>query len=291
MACTVRHVQRRGIEMAQDAVRVADIFARDIALIDPDPDNTRDIDSQRDRDDIEKIALSILHRGFDPDQAILVRKSGDRWMVTDGHKRRRAYLRALELGALLQGIPTRSEPKGFDEEKRALYRLRRQGRELSPLEAVIDIQRLLGWGWSTKKIAERLGEKPDWVDRCLELAGAPREVREAVREEKISPTLAVNTLRQHGQKEGAKLVAAAIEEGGGRARPRHVREVVEREEKPRTEPPSLCSLATKAILTWDAWIADIEISDVDPALRAAMEAMRERIGMAAMDAAKLREAA
>lgn len=228
--------------MAQESVRVADIFARPIELIDPDPFNSRDIDSPVAREDIEEIARSILTRGFDPDRALLVRKlPSGRWMVTDGHKRRRAVLRAIELGAKIATVPCRSEERGTNDEARAILRLRAPGRELSPLEAATDIRRLMGWGWSDAKIAAELGKKPDWIARCLDLAAAPIEVRAAVRDQQISPTEARRVVKEHGSNAGA-IIARSVDhartEGRSRARPRDIAAVM----KPRTDPVSLPTL-------------------------------------------------
>ena len=162
---------------------------------------------------------------------------------------------------------------------------------LTPMGWIDQMQKLIKAGQTQAMITTRLGKPKDFVDRMIELAEAPREVREAVATGAIKTTLATNTLRKHGREKGAQFVAAAIEEGGGRARPRHVREVVERAEKPRTEPPSLCTVATATVLAWDAWLAVVEVTDLDPTLCAAMDALRERLGPALIGAARVREAA
>lgn len=268
--------------MAEAAVRSGDIFDRDVSLIDPDPDNTRDIDSPVARADIETIALSIVARGYDADQEILVRRKRDgRWMVTDGHKRRLAYLRALELGAVLRGIPCRSEKQGTNDEDRAIIRLRAPGRRLSPLEAVVDIKRLLGWNWTKEDIAAKLGESIAWVNSCLDLAAAAPDVRQSVRDDKIAPTEALKVVRRHGPEAGTvirKAVEHARGEGRERARPRDVAAV----EKPRSEPISVCSLATAAV---KAWRNSEEHLDGQRAFRVAMEALEAHLGPLARQAA------
>lgn len=262
-------------------VNLANIVGRPINLIDPDPDNSRDMESAVTQADIEEIALSILKRGFDPDRAILVRsRPGGRYMVTDGNKRRAAFIRARELGAAIELMPTRSEEKGTDEQDRALLRLRAPGRELSPLEAAIDIKRLIGWQWSTDDIAEKLGKQPDWVRRCLDLAGASTEVRDAVRNGHIAPTEAVKAIRQHKENAGPIITAArevAQERGKNRATARDIEKVT----KPRTEAPSLCSLATAAVLAWES-------SGDSATLSVAMQALRDHLGAATLDAARER---
>lgn len=236
-----------------EAVRSGDIFDRDIHLIDPDPENTRDVDSPVARADIEEIARSILKRGFDLDRAILVRKQPTgRWMVTDGHKRRMGFLRAIELGAELRGIPCRSERVGTNNEDRALLRLRAPGRELSPLEASVDIKRLLAWGWKEDAIAEKLGKPPAWLTTCLTLAGAAPDVRQPVRDDKIAPTEALKVVRRHGEEAGP-VIERAIAHAHARGKSRATGQDVAAVTKPREVPVSLCSLAMAVLEQWDEW--------------------------------------
>lgn len=259
--------------MAETAVRSGDIFDRDINLIDPDPDNPRDVTSPQAVADIEEIAYSILVRGFDLDRAILVRKkTNGRWMVTDGHKRRIAFLRALELGADLRGIPSRSERLGTDNEDRAILRLRSPGREFTPLEASVDIKRLLGWGWTEKAITEKLGKQkdPDWVRRCLDLAGAEPEVRQAVREDKIAATEAIKIVRKHGEA-APRVTQDAIEHARARGKNRATSRDIEAVTKPREVPISLCTLAMAAVA---AWRDSPETLD----FQLAMEALEQHLG-------------
>lgn len=121
---------------------------------------------------------------------------------------------------------------------------------LTPEGWIEQIRKIAATGLEKKAIVHRLGQlgqKADFVRRMFDLAEAPVKVRKAVAEEKISPTLAVNTMRSEGRTKGAATIERAIAAGGGHARPRHVREV---SDKPRTEPVSLCSLAIAVIWEW-----------------------------------------
>lgn len=259
--------------MPVTGVNLANIVGRSIDMIDADPENSRDMQSPTTLADIEEIARSILSRGFDPDRAILVRsRPGGRYMVTDGNKRRAAFLRARELGAKIELIATRSEIQGTNEETRAVLRLRAPGRELSPLEAVIDINRLLGWHWSKEKIAEQLGKNPDWIDRCLDLAAAPHEIREAVRTQEIAPTEARKLAREADPVNALRTVREhANAAGRTRIRTRDVDAVM----KPRTEGVSLCTLATIAVRAYRDWNGDPgRLREIF----AAIEALETRLG-------------
>lgn len=264
-----------------------DIFIRDIALIDPDPLNTRDMTSQVAIDDIERIAREMLVRGFDAGQEILVRsKPGGRYMVTDGHKRRLAFIRALELGASMPGIPTQSEKVGTNDEDRAIIRLRAPGRRLSPTEAVIDIKRLIGWNWSPQEIADRLGEKLFWVESCLELAETPFEVREAVRTGKVATTEALRAVHDH--KENApRVTRAAVEHAAARGSPRATgRDFRAVAPKARTEAVSLCSLSMAVVIAWDNWETEVALP---PNLGRAILALKQHLGPLARPVAEAAE--
>lgn len=264
-----------------------DIFIRDIALIDPDPLNTRDMTSQVAIDDIERIAREMVERGFDAGQEVLVRsKPGGRFMVTDGHKRRLAFIRALELGASMPGIPTQSEKVGTNDEDRAIIRLRAPGRRLSPAEAVIDIKRLIGWNWTPQEIADRLGEKLFWVESCLELAETPFEVREAVRTGKVATTEALRAVHDH-KEDAPRVTRAAVEHAAARGKTRATgRDFRAVAPKARTEAVSLDALARKAVHEWRESMAKGATVD---AMDKAMEALEQHLGPLARPVAEAAE--
>jgi ParB-like chromosome segregation protein Spo0J len=267
--------------MTEDSVRVGDIFARPLDLIDPDPNN-RSTETPYARAHIAEIAASMVARGFDTDRAILVRKQRNgRWMVTDGHMRLAAAFLAVEMGANIKGIPCRSEAQGTTEEDRAILRLRDPGLAPTQLEAAEDIKRLMTWGWTRAKIALKLGKSESWVASCLDIAGTTIEIRQAVTENKVATTEALKIVREHGDDAGAvieKAHANAVARGKKTATAKDVKAVTERPAPVRTDPPSLLSFAVAVVLAWEGGIT----SELDGAL----DQLAGHIGGAVLDAAR-----
>lgn len=200
---------------------------------------------------IREIADSILADGFDPTQHLIIKYTGDRVVVRDGHCRLEAVRLAVSEGAIVQRVPCDPMPGGGDEVDDSYLVLSTQTKKpLTPLEYAAQIRRLIRQGQTEPEIAARLGKPAAVIRRALDLAGAPVEVREAVAAKQISPTEAVNAVRRNGERAGT-VVRAAVDHaraaGRERARPRDVREVT----KPRVEPISLCSLAMAVVRTWE----------------------------------------
>ncbi len=86
---------------------------------------------------------------------------------------------------------------------------------LSPVELGIVVRRLLGYNMTKPDVARHLNITGRYVDDLLVLDGAPAKVKDAVRAGKLSATLAVQTVRQHGEaapavvEQATKAAAAA----------------------------------------------------------------------------------
>lgn len=240
---------------------VADIHGYDIDMLDPDPDNNRDVTSPAALALIDaQITERLLATGFDAGQELLVRPTGNgRAMVTDGHRRRIGFARAVDRGMENRIVPCRHEDRATDALKRVLIRLRPQGVERSPMEVLPDIQRLIGWQWSDARIAKALGRPVSWVRDTITIASGPEQIAEAVKEDTIGRTAAARLIRE------AETAAAAVatfkgatdaaarearakgrEPAEAKVRARHVEEVT-RPAAPRTEPASVHSLAREVV--------------------------------------------
>ncbi len=222
-------------------------------LLDADPDNNRDVTSEAALAAIDaEITEPLIERGFDAGQELLVRPiGGGRAMVTDGHRRLVGVRRAIERGALLETIPCRHEPPGFDAAKRALVRLRPHGLERSASEAVADIQKLIGWQWDVARIAKSLGRPRSWVEDTLTIASAPEPIIQAVAAGTVAKTTAARLVRSNdGPVAAVAALDAAREHATARrskvVRPRDVAAVT----KARTEPVSICTLAQAVVREW-----------------------------------------
>lgn len=201
---------------------------------------------------IREIADSILADGYDTTQHLIVKYTGERVLVRDGHCRLEAVRLAISEGATVARLPLDPMPGASNEIDDSYLVLSTQTKKpLTPLEYAAQVRRLIRQGQTEAEIARRLGQPLAKLRRAIELAEAPAEVRQLVRDERISPSEAVNVVRRNGVSAGAVMDRAAQHarsEGRERIRPRDVAAV----ERPRTEPVSLCSLVVTALREWHA---------------------------------------
>lgn len=165
--------------------------------------NPRDLNTKESKDHIRSIAQSILDGAKMPPLEVRVNDDGV-VLIVDGHCRREAYLLAREQGAeieLVGCIPF----QGNDVERVAKTCLSAQGLPLTALETADAYARLIAFGWTEEKIAQRTGKTPTHVHNLLVLAGANSDVRKLVKSGKVSVTEAIGTILKKGEKAGEHL--------------------------------------------------------------------------------------
>lgn len=161
---------------------------------------------------IEALCAHIMAGGIVPPLEIRPRNEGGAFVV-DGHRRRRAYLLALERGLSLP--PGETELwlpvvafVGNDAERVARVITSAENRSLSPLEVARGYARLVAWGWSNEQIAAKVGKTRQHVEQTLLLTKANSDVQELVKAGKVSASVAISQVRKHGDKAGAVLAQA-----------------------------------------------------------------------------------
>jgi ParB family transcriptional regulator, chromosome partitioning protein len=206
---------------------------RDLLMFDPrkiqvEPGyNIRDLETADAKVKLQELARSIASEGVK--QPLVVRLKGEEVFVVAGHRRRIAALIAIdELGAEIAAIPCIPEPKGTSEADRCADLVTsNSGEPLTALEIAAVVKRLIGFGWEKVQIAKRLGwETKQTVDNYLDLLAAPQDVQQMVRDNEVSPSLAMNVVRKHGDKAGETLANAkrqAASEGKSRVTTAHVK--------------------------------------------------------------------
>ena len=199
---------------------------------------------------IDWLIGQIKLRGFDPTQPISVSRSGDRFVVRSGHCRLAAVRRMIEDGERFETVPALLEAAKTNDVER-VYQLGTQNGSKAPtdLEWGALVKRQRNMGQTDDQILAGFGKNRAWLGRIMDLAGASHDVQNIVQRNGIGATLAAQIVRRQGAEAGA-VIAEAKElsdaRGDKRVRPRDVDAVT----KPRTEPVSLCSLATAAFLAW-----------------------------------------
>lgn len=169
---------------------------------------------------IDELAQFIIAKGLSdltnlknlPPIKIEPRAEGGAWVV-EGHRRRRATLRAVETyGAKLceKDGNTWLYIKPFTgDEKAKNYEVfnSQSGSKLKPLEQANGFKRLVVLGDPPAEISRNTGCTRQWVDSMLILADAPEGIKDMVRSGKVPADVASENIRRHGDEAEAFLIA------------------------------------------------------------------------------------
>jgi ParB/RepB/Spo0J family partition protein len=194
---------------------------------------------------IERFAEYIAAGGTYPPIEIRIRDEGGVWVV-DGHRRRRAVMRAMEMGAPLadkngdvwmQVIAF----EGNDVDRLTRIMTSNESRKLTDLERAAGYKRLAAFGLSSSDIAAKVSRSRPHVEQMLILANANHDVHQAVREGRISATAAIELVRKEGENAGAVIKEKSTAAGGGRVKKGDL--------KPKALPPKVVAEVTDA-LAW-----------------------------------------
>lgn len=183
-----------------------------------------------DPDDAEDIALAKSIAEVGVKQALTVVMKGGVPTITDGHRRLRAALYAMDtMGAEIVSVPVQTEPKHASEADRILSQIvRNSGKPFEPIEKANVFAKLLDLGWDEGIIAAKAGLTRQRVNDLLMLRSGPREVVAMVEAGTISAGLALETIKAAKGNGAAaaetltKAVSTAKAEGKTRATAKHV---------------------------------------------------------------------
>jgi ParB family chromosome partitioning protein len=192
--------------------------------------NVRVTDDPEYQAHVRRIADSIKVEGFYDHKPLAgyVSREGDINFIniTDGHTRLAAVAIANAEGAEIASLPVVVSPRGTNLEDLTVALVTgNSGRQLTPYEVGIVCKRLLGYGMPEKRISERLGVTVRWIRDLLSLVAAPSTVRGLVVAGAVSPTLAIDTIKSHGDKAADRLtrgVANAKAAGTDRVTKKHL---------------------------------------------------------------------
>ena len=167
-------------------------------------------------DSVRAIADSIIANGFyahKPFAVLAMKENGkDILAVYDGHTRYDGLKLAISEGASIERVPVVCSPAGTTLEDITVGLVtNNSGRQLEPLAIAIVCKRLIGYGLDNVEIAKRLGFSNSYVGNMLMLIGAPKKIRDMVSNGQVSASLAVSTLRDHGEKAVSMLESGLVE--------------------------------------------------------------------------------
>lgn len=151
-----------------------------------------------------------------------VRIDDGRILLVDGHHRHAAALEAISKGAEVKALDCR-QFRGGDADRVAHMITSAGGLPLTPLQLGIQLRKLIGFGWTEKQIADRIGKSVEHVKNTILLAEANSDVHSAVNAGEVSSTTAAALVKKHGSKAGKVIqegVAKAKASGKTRATPK-----------------------------------------------------------------------
>ena len=165
---------------------------------------------------VREIADSIKANGFyshKPFAVIIIKENGaDVLAVYDGHTRYDGLNLAIAEGANVERVPVVVAPSGTTLEDITVGLVtNNSGRQLDPMGIAVVCKRLVGYGLDNTEIARKLAFTPGYVGNMLSLIGAPKQIRDMVTDGKVSASLAVITLRDHGEKAIEVLDAGLVQ--------------------------------------------------------------------------------
>jgi ParB-like chromosome segregation protein Spo0J len=206
------------------AVGVKDLFMLNPNLIQEEPGWNARIEGPELDAHIRQLADSIKEIGVQEPLTIYVRNEVP--ILTNGHCRLAAVRLAISEGAEIKAVPCRTEERHANDADRVLSLItRNSGKPLSLLEQASVVKRLLAFGWAEPDICKKTGFSRTHVSNLLALSGAPASVGKMVAAGEVSASLAVEVIREHGDKATEVLhqgVERAKADGKTRATPKHV---------------------------------------------------------------------
>lgn len=171
---------------------------------------------------------------------IVVRVEDGKLLVREGHCRRRGLLLAIEEGAQIERTPV-VEHKGDEIQQNFLILCSNQGLEIKPLERAEVYRRLKAWGKTEEEIARGVGRSVTHVSQYLQLIQLPVRLKEAIRQNQISSTAALELFQEHGT-DAVGMVASALESASKEGRTRITAKHVQKNK--RISPAVAASMAT-----------------------------------------------
>lgn len=156
---------------------------------------------------VEQMAVSYANGATFPPLDVEV-EDGHIYPV-DGHHRRAAALLAISRGAPIRSVECR-QFRGNDADKVAHLITSASGLPLTPLQLGVQYRKLIGFGWTEKQVADRVGKSGQHVKDMIVLAEANSDVHQAVNAGEVSGTTAATLVKRHGSKAG-KVIREVVE--------------------------------------------------------------------------------
>ena len=191
--------------------------------------NLRDMQSESTKTYIREMADCIKSNGTAIIPPITLWQEDGHIYIDEGHCRFSAHLIAKEEGAPVVGIRAYAvcDILAKSEAERTVNMFHSNTNlPLTPLEKANGVKRLLSFHWTLAEIAKKLGVTPQGISNMLAFADLPASAAEMVEKGEVSPTLAIETVRQQGALMGTDALQTAVktanEKGKSHATKKHL---------------------------------------------------------------------
>jgi ParB family transcriptional regulator, chromosome partitioning protein len=161
---------------------------KDVLMIDPrvliieEGFNTR-----QDFGDLEELADSIIANGVK--RPLSGYKKGENYVITDGERRLRATMIAINRGFDIARIPFLPERPKSLQERTLDIAIMNDGKPLTSLELGETYKRLINFGLSITEISKKTGRTYKHVTDLIGVADSPENVKEMIKTGQVSATL------------------------------------------------------------------------------------------------------
>jgi len=161
---------------------------------------------RQDFGDMEALIQSIASNGvLTPLRGF---KKGDKYVLTDGHRRHRAAMHLITEGVEMRIPFIASKEKGEETRLLQMY-LSNDGKRLNAIETSELMKRFINLGLKPKEISQKLGISVVTISNLLLIADLPVKLKKRIENNEISSTLVLQELR--GKKIEAEQLADQIE--------------------------------------------------------------------------------
>ncbi len=178
---------------------------RDLCMIDPrvlkiEPHfNPRNYRLPENRAHLDELKANIKIRGVQRPLDVRFDPQSESAIVVDGECRYRAVMELIKEGEEIESVPCVQVSGGNEVSRLELAITANTGKPLSKWEIGGAFQRLIGFGWDTGKIAERLGFQERFVKEAMEVADAPEDVKHLLSAGAVTPSLVQYHMKQSGE--------------------------------------------------------------------------------------------
>lgn len=206
MANTFKSMIKAGLIKRSDAgmfMRFADIHVRDGFNARVNADQLSGALRDEVQAEEDSLLSFIVNGGQVPALEVTARDEGGVYVV-EGHRRRRAYGRAIEAGNPIEWIPI-VPFKGNDVEATARILNSNSQLKLTTYEQSLVVKKLSAFNLSPIEIAKLVNMSRSKVDQLLAFTQANHEVQALVRDGDVALHVAVDKVKKHGDSAAEEL--------------------------------------------------------------------------------------